>query len=213
MNPKTLRQTEDYCKSLGYKVVEIGFRHVTVDECIARDKVRPESDRVGEKVIREMATKYTKQPLPKWNITDEAMDCIIVDIDGTLADCGKRNPYDESSVYWDEVRHHVSFVVSCIIKSFPPVKLIIFSGRTEGCRSETERWLKDKAGLRNYVLVMRKVGDSRRDSVVKREFYNDYVKGKFNVMAVFDDRPQVIRELWKELNLPVFNCGVIDQEF
>lgn len=46
---------------------------------------------------------------------------------------------------------------------------------------------------------MRKDGDTRRDSIVKRELFEEHVKGKFNVVAILDDRPQVIRECWREL--------------
>jgi len=62
-------------------------------------------------------------------------------------------------------------------------------------------------------LHMRKIGDRRRDSFVKLDMYNEVIKDKYNVICVFDDRPQVIRECWKVLNLPVLNCGVIDNEF
>lgn len=229
MNPKTLKQTKDFCKSLGYEIEEVDFRDISVEECVERDKNRSVSERVGEKVIREMANKFMSKTLPKWKHFDELPSCIIVDIDGTLADCtDKRSPYDETKVLEDEPRVHVVFTVGCMLQAKLKMsqndcmieddmyaKLFIFSGRTEGCRADTEKWLKEKTGLDRfgYTLVMRKVGDSRRDSIVKREFYKENIEDKYSVIAVFDDRPQVIRELWKPLELPVFNCGLIDVEF
>jgi hypothetical protein len=107
----------------------------------------------------------------------------------------------------------------------PELKVFVFSGRSESCLTETVRWITDKCDfvVDNYLcnsdsdysveLHMRKVGDKRRDSLVKTDLYNEYVKDKYNTIVVFDDRPQVIRECWKALNLPVFQCGLIDVEF
>lgn len=56
---------------------------------------------------------------------------------------------------------------------------------------------------------MRPQGDMRRDSIVKRELYENHIKGKYNVVAIFDDRPQVIRECWQALGFGdrIFNVG------
>ena len=61
----------------------------------------------------------------------------------------------------------------------------------------------------DHDLFMRPEGDMRRDSVVKRELYEQHIKGKYNVLAIFDDRPQVIRECWQELGFGdrIFNVG------
>jgi hypothetical protein len=64
----------------------------------------------------------------------------------------------------------------------------------------------------DYLLLMRAANDRRRDSLVKRELYDQHVAGRYSVLAVFDDRAQVIRECWGQLGLPVFRCGVIDQD-
>jgi hypothetical protein len=60
---------------------------------------------------------------------------------------------------------------------------------------------------------MRPIDDRRKDSIYKKEMYETYIKPDYNVMVVFEDRPQVIRECWKPLNIPVFNCGIIDNDF
>ena len=58
-------------------------------------------------------------------------------------------------------------------------------------------------------LLMRKTGDKRRDTEVKEEIYNEFIKDKYNVLTVFDDRPCVVR-MWKRLNLMV--CDVSRQD-
>lgn len=45
---------------------------------------------------------------------------------------------------------------------------------------------------------MRPAGDMRKDTEVKLEMFNAHIRGKFNVEAIFDDRPQILR-LWREL--------------
>lgn len=43
---------------------------------------------------------------------------------------------------------------------------------------------------------MRKAEDGRKDSIVKYEILLDLAK-KFNILAVFDDRNQVVK-MWRE---------------
>lgn len=50
---------------------------------------------------------------------------------------------------------------------------------------------------------MRPEGDSRKDSVVKEEMYNEHIKYKYNVKAIYDDRQQVV-DMWRDLGLTVF---------
>jgi hypothetical protein len=47
---------------------------------------------------------------------------------------------------------------------------------------------------------MRRSGDNRCDSIVKEEIYNDYIKDKYNVLAVFDDRDRVC-DMWRRIGL------------
>lgn len=145
---------------------------------------------------------------------------IILDVDGCAAEIGNRSPYDEAKVYSDTPRIFIIETVKAILKNNPDMRLFVFSGRTDGCRPDTVKWFHYKCGFNilpeivggDVVLAMRKTGDRRRDSEVKRDLYNEFVKGKYNVFAVFDDRAQVIRELWAAENLPVFRCGVIDKD-
>jgi hypothetical protein len=53
---------------------------------------------------------------------------------------------------------------------------------------------------------MRNTGDKRSDVIVKKEMYEALVKGQYNVLAVFDDRPKVIR-MWKDEGLFVMDCN------
>lgn len=39
---------------------------------------------------------------------------------------------------------------------------------------------------------MRKTGDSRKDFLIKKEIYENELKDKYNILAIFDDRQQVV---------------------
>lgn len=231
LNPPVREYIIKYCESLGFKVEIVDFRHVPIDECIERDSKREGHKKVGEQVIRKMHKNFLKEDsgdksLPEWHPTSEKQNCIIVDIDGTLAKMKDRGPYDEHLVYNDDVRKHVLTVVLSLMQTMEDLKVFVFSGRSDRAFDETVRWLNDKCGLFvensstnsiqpecNVELHMRKSNDNRRDCFVKNDMFDYSVKDRYNVMAIFDDRPQVIRECWKVLNLPVFNVGVIDVEF
>jgi hypothetical protein len=51
---------------------------------------------------------------------------------------------------------------------------------------------------------MRKNNDFRRDSIVKKEIFNENIRNNFNVLAVWDDRIQVCVETWYELGIFCF---------
>jgi len=50
---------------------------------------------------------------------------------------------------------------------------------------------------------MRNDSDTRCDTIVKREMYEEHIEPIYNVVAVFDDRNRVV-DMWRELNLPVY---------
>ena len=47
---------------------------------------------------------------------------------------------------------------------------------------------------------MRSRGDKRPDQVIKKEIYDKYIKDKFNVLCVFEDRDKVV-EMWRDEGL------------
>ena len=53
---------------------------------------------------------------------------------------------------------------------------------------------------------MRKSGDKRPDTDVKKEILDKYFKDKIKIFTVIDDRPSVIR-MWKENKLDVIDVG------
>lgn len=134
----------------------------------------------------------------------------LVDIDGTIAE-GKshRSPYDESKVFLDLPLPTIRVIKSLIATG---EKIIYFSGRTDGCRLETIKWITKYVDTDEPELYMRKSGDTRSDDIVKKEMYETYIKDKFEVFGVFDDRKRVKR-MWVSLGLWVFDVNQKDEEF
>ena len=177
--------------------------NVDVDECIRRDIKR--ANGVGETVIRQMYNKYVSPPVStELQVpNDNLPNCIIVDIDGTLAhNDGHRGWYEWHGVGGDKPNLGVIKNVMAYHNEFPNSEIIIMSGRDSVCRSQTQKWLK-KHNIPYDYLYMRPKGDQRADTIVKLEMYKDYIDGNLNVDYVLDDRNSVV-EMWREIGLWCF---------
>lgn len=200
----------------------VSFLDVSLEECLARDRKRP--NYVGEAVIMDMWSRYLAPTVSALStVYDPTLpDAIIVDMDGTLAEMGDRNPYDWSAVYEDSVRGVVADMVTARRKLTGAAVLVV-SGRDRVCEDLTRRWLDEKCwplasdGLPPHLsdeghpyqeLWMRPAGDMRKDAIVKQEIYEQHIKGRYNVIAIFDDRPQMIRA-WQSMGFGdrIFNVG------
>lgn len=174
------------------------FFDVPVEECIANDLKRSRS--VGEKVIRRMYRDFLKPAPPVYDPPVLAPHAIIVDMDGTLADMGDRNPYDATNCDQDGVKESIADLVFREAKqSIAPYQVIVCSGREDKFRDKTEQWLKDNM-IPCDMLLMRETGDNRKDYIVKQELYKDNIEGKYNIKYVLDDRDQVVN-MWRDLGL------------
>lgn len=211
-HPKHQKKAQDIIDNLNESItvtdnqnkqfdLEIKLFDTPLEECIRRDSLRPNP--VGKNVIMQMYNQYLRPEPPKYN--PDLPDCIIVDIDGTLSLNNGRNPFDETSVINDLPNRPVINILNPFIRhKDSAVMVYIFSGRTEGCREDTEKWLSKYISY--DILKMRGVGDNRSDDIIKRELYEEYIKEKYNVLFVIDDRMRVCR-LWYSLGLFVFNVN------
>jgi hypothetical protein len=189
--------------------VSCEFIDTPVYECIERDALRGGKS-VGKKVILDMYRRYLQKP-PKPFLRDTSLpDAIIVDVDGTLAYKGDRDVFDYTKVHLDVPNTNLIKIINMMMfgrndGTGDNTQVIILSGRDDSCRSETLSWLKNN--LYNVDnLYMRKTGDRRDDTIVKKELYETYIKGKYNIIGVFDDRPKVVR-MWKQEGLFVLDCN------
>lgn len=194
------RHEEKYRKlaSRGHWDFEVKFFDIPLDECLRRNALREGQARVPDKVIRDMYKKWLKpKPVAPPAHIPEADWAVIVDMDGTLA-LFEGNPYDRDFEN-DKVNIPVKWVVNNLYTD--NMKVIITSGRNGKFRRVTEEWLLTNSVFYD-ILLMRDEKDNRKDSEVKLDFYNQEIKGKYNVFVVLDDRNQVV-SLWRSLGL---NC-------
>ena len=190
------------------EVVIEDLSSVLPEVCILRDEKRERT--VGAAVIMGMYDRYIGNGLSVPELAPKAVQevepyvakpgthkAILVDIDGTVALMGDRNPYDETTVSQDKPNRRVIDLVKLL--AYDRHYLVFMSGRTEACRDDTLNWL-DAQGFGVYDLHMRNVGDTRKDAVVKLELFNEHVRSNLDVRLVLDDRDQVV-ELWRSLGL------------
>jgi hypothetical protein len=141
--------------------------------------------------------------------------CIICDLDGTLSlfDREKKNPYNRDFEN-DECSKPVKWMLEQYNITHPENVIFFLSGRDEKYRDQTLLFLQKYFNHPefSYALIMRKEKDNRKDVIVKEEFYNEYIRDKYRVEFVIDDRLQVCR-LWYSLGLFVFNVNQGLKEF
>lgn len=132
---------------------------------------------------------------------------IIVDIDGTLSINTSRDYYDLTRVEEDIPNKVICELIE--IYSLVDHKILLVSGRDESARQLTINWLNSNL-IKYDLLLMRPIGDSRSDTIVKKELFELHIKDKFNVVFAVDDRKKVCR-MWREqLNIPVFQLDDVD---
>lgn len=220
MNARTLRDTETFCKSIGYKV-EIkdmkgddaphSYLATAISQNKSRDRVVPES------VIHEM---YLANYAPwvyerEWNTNK----IYLVDIDWTLANGSHREHFVKGdkkdwksyfNLLWkDKLIQPVAQVVR---ELFTNSTIIIISWRPDSYCQETLEWL-DNNHIQYDHILMRHHRDKRPDTEVKKDLYNRCLsQHKDRIVGVFDDRPSVIKmriEQW----VFVFGCQQGYKEF
>lgn len=183
---------------------EVKFFDTPVMECIERDLKRGDKS-VGVKVIMGMYNKFIK-PKESFSTMSSRMPAYIFDIDGTIAHMSNRSPYDWSKVDTDSPDLALKEIVSSLDKTV--AHIIYLSGRDGSCKEKTQEWLIANNFPSGY-LIMRDAGDQRKDSIVKKEIYQKHIEPFYNVIAVFDDRNQVV-DMWRSLGL---KCCQVDYGF
>lgn len=198
---KQMQEFADSYKVLCNRDISVEYKDfldVSLDECLHRDSLRAKP--VGEKVIKGMHQRYILPTIQR-NIGANVLgDSIIVDVDGTIChNNGHRGWFDYSKVIDDEPINPIINMVKMYKQNNYTVLIVSAREGTDECREATVKWL-DKHNVPFDHFFMRREGDYRRDSFVKEEIYNEYIKGKFNVEIVLDDRSAVVGT-WRNLGL------------
>jgi predicted kinase len=151
--------------------------------------------------IYNKGVKTDKRVITKKEYNTNLKDCVIFDLDGTISLMNGRNPFKGEDCLSDEVNTSVKLLLDSIPNH---VEIFIFSGRSEenGARENTINWLSENS-IPYSELIMRKEKDNRPDTVVKKEMFDNHIKGKYNVLFCVDDRDCVVK-LWRDMGIDCF---------
>jgi predicted kinase/3-deoxy-D-manno-octulosonate 8-phosphate phosphatase KdsC-like HAD superfamily phosphatase len=202
----------------------ISFKIFDIDlnEAIRRDSLR--ESKVGEEVIKRMYANYINLikdnelldiPMNEYNKflniskNTELLDAVIFDIDGTLAFKGNRSHFDWNKV---DIDHYSSIVGEHIeFHRSKGRKIILLTGRDSSSEEKTIKWLEDN-NIYYDMLYFRNSGDQRKDFLIKKEIYDNYIKNNHNVHCVYDDRLQVV-DMWYDEGIFCFNVNQGNKKF
>ncbi len=181
---------------------------VDVQTCRSRDAVR--SRRVGRPVIDRMALN---NGLIQW----EERPIVLCDIDGTLAD-GTHREYHVTGAVKDWKSYYsvlandspIDLVVRWVRVLFEEFTVCVVSGRPDTYERETIDWL-DRHEIPYHWIFMRAGGDKRPDVMVKNDILRQIPKEK--IAFAIDDRPCVIREVWRANGVRVIPVRGACEEF
>jgi len=133
---------------------------------------------------------------------------VLVDLDGTLADCthrlhhirqGRRKNWDAffAGCHLDEPNEAVVALVKALIHEH---RVVYCSGRPEKTRKATEGWLLEHLGVTDPQLYMRGDHDRRGDDIVKRELLHRIRADGYDPKLAIDDRKRVV-DMWRSEGL------------
>jgi predicted kinase len=203
----------DNLEHLGYEV-ELKLFDIEFFDALKRNDKRADKH-IPRQVMYDMYRRYMeyKESIGEWkkyqpNETNPT--AYVVDIDGTIAhNHGHRGFYDWPKVIDDHPIEETIHITNMLYNHGHDI--ILLSGRDAVCRQETEDWC-DKHNVKYDLLFMRPQGSNIKDRYVKEELFRKHVAPYYNVIGVFDDRPQVAL-LWYDLGLHVFKVGCPIWEF
>jgi predicted kinase len=215
-------------------LVEVVEFNTPLDECLRRNALRTNWQRVPRPVIERMA-------LFSGRVTWPVGEAVLVDIDGTLADGTHRQQYVstvcrhcQGCAKYEALGGEPRVCLFCLgtgtqkkdWKSYHdkahldlPVKAVIewtrmlydhdyyvciVSGRGLEGADTTVDWLT-KHNVQYHRIFMRNAGDNREDSIIKKEIL-DKITPNIDVAFAVDDRPRVIR-MWRENGVTVYDVG------
>jgi predicted kinase len=210
LNHKTISKWEKLANDIS---VDIEFKefYIPFKEAVERDQKRGENGgiSVGKKVLDRFYRTYYKEKYeneimdkrPIIEYQENLKDCIICDLDRTIALSTGRSPFDWSRINEDKCDKRLKYLLSKL-HGCCDCEIIFLTGRDEEARDNTERWLlKNMPQFMEWTLEMKESEHKfEKGYLFKERFYEENIKNKYNVIAVFDDEENCIN-MWRSKGL------------
>ena len=207
LNPNTRNRWRGVAQRAGMVYNEV-LMGVPLEECIRRDAKRMGVEQCGRAVIERMALFAG---LIKFDVSERL---VLVDMDGTLADCSHRRHFIQNHnhdwdqfegplILTDEPRYPILNLVNILQRD--GFTVVIISGRQiDRTGKNTVTWLEKHMAIPYRHIFMRNGGDSRPDNIIKKEILDALVgslpEGTGQISYVLDDRDQVVK-MWRDEGL------------
>lgn len=144
------------------------------------------------------------------------MDCVIFDIDGTLAEFDAPrlgHLVHGETKHWEEFHAEMSTapVIEPVARLLARLqaqgeRIVLCSGRPEGWRHRTQAWL-EATGIRADAIYLRGTHeDAASDPEVKRAALERIRADGYRPWLVVDDRSAVVA-FWREAGLTCLQCA------
>ena len=149
------------------------------------------------------------------------MNTIIIDIDGICLDPIprlNRCKQDDGTIDWNRAFRNaeviqdpmlpnanakVMLIVKQLIDRYPSIHVIYLTGRSMSCREATLSAMGVMGFTRCHqqTLLMRKLGDTRPDAIIKSEYIDEMTEDTF-IAAIDDDYNGTLGPMYIEKNIP-----------
>lgn len=150
------------------------------------------------KIQSSVAIGVSLDKWPQW---------VLFDLDGTLCDTKHREHYALARD-WDNFhagipfdQPHIAELIILLALFNSHLRIGLATARFEAHRASTEDWL-NRHRIPFHELQMRKDGDYRSGTEVKKEMFTD---GR-HVLCVFEDSDSVVKMWREERGLTCFHC-------
>jgi len=193
-----------------YFPIDLTVAHERNEQRVVGKVPRSVIDRMYKKYVEGKTVKerFVQIVNKKEDLTQDKNlpSAIICDLDGTISLFTEemRSPYDASKCEHDLLNEPVADVINTYFNK--GYKILFVSGREDRYREQTEKFLKKHFPDLTYSLYMRKTGDMRKDTIIKKEIYVDNIWLSYYVKFVLDDRNSVVRG-WREMGLTCFQVA------
>ena len=192
---------------------KVTIMNTSLDECIKRDSLRSEIERIGKPGVMNTALKFGLIP---WKTAPwkpfQKLPAVIFDLDGVIANADHRLHYiQKEPVNWekfhskcgeDQPNDHIIKWINAVYKA-KDNNVIILTGRpVDKCWEQTIEWLK-YYGVNYDFIFMRPLNNYEQDFIVKEKVLG-YIQRDIPVEFAVEDRQQVIDYCWRKNKIKVY---------